>query len=51
MSLEDAKTWFLNIGASKNTILDMFLELGCHNVATLYRERSEHHSTYLALFV
>ena len=28
MSLEDARIWFLNIWVGKNTILDMFVELG-----------------------
>ena len=49
MPLEDARTWFLNIWAGNHTILDMFVELGCHNVVMLLPERSEHHLTYLAI--
>ena len=51
MSLEDARTWFLNIWARNNTILDMFVELGCRNVVMLFPERSEHNLTYLAVFL
>ena len=49
VSQEDAKTWFLIIWAGNGTILDMFVELGCHNVVMLFPERSEHHLTYLAI--
>ena len=38
MSLEDAKTGFLNILAGNNTILDMCVELGCRNVVMLLPE-------------
>ena len=49
MSLKDAKTWFLNNWGGQNTILGMFVELGCHNVVMLFPERSGHHLPYLAI--
>ena len=46
MSLGD-----LNHGIGKYNLLDMCVELGCRNVATLFLERSEHHLAYLAIFL
>ena len=47
----DACAWFYNMRKCNKTILDMFGELGCHNVVMLFLERSEHHLTYLVLLL
>ena len=51
MSLEGAQRWFLNIWTGKQTLSELFWELGCYNVVMLFPERSAHHLTDLALFI
>ncbi|MFM7986671.1 MAG: hypothetical protein ACKPKO_45885, partial [Candidatus Fonsibacter sp.] len=41
--LEESTTWFLNVWNGNKTILDMFQNMCCYNVVTLFPEGYEQH--------
>ncbi|MFM7979480.1 MAG: hypothetical protein ACKPKO_09210, partial [Candidatus Fonsibacter sp.] len=51
MPLEQSITWFFNIWTGNKTMLDMYMDIDCHNVVMLFPDRSEYHLSYVALLL